>query len=103
MQVDIQRSNERFYRMFRSFNLLWVIVSVISITSAVYSVFNDRPNYLHDWRGVAIICLALVVLFSYAFGLFGRHVFTQQHTRHPQFHHALIYWLSIYTGILLLS
>jgi signal transduction histidine kinase len=103
MQVDIQSSNKRFYRMFRSFNLLWVIISIISITSAAYSVFSSRPAYLHDWRGVAIIGLALIVLFSYAFGLFGRHVFTQQHRWPPQFHRALIYWLSIYTGILLLS
>ena len=103
MQVDIQRSNERFRRIFRYFNLMWVVISFISITSAVFSVFSNRPAYLHNWRGAAIIVLALIVLFSYAFGLFSRYVFTDQHRWPPEFHLALIYWLSIYTGILLLS
>src|SRR5712671_3332990 len=103
MQVDIQKSNEKFHRIFRSFNLFWVIISVISLTSAVYSVFNNKPAYLHDWRVVAIIGLALIVLCSYAIGLFSRCVFTQQNRWPPEFHRALIFWLSIYIGILLLS
>jgi signal transduction histidine kinase len=103
MQVDIQRSNERFQRIFRSFNLLWVIISVISITSAAYSVFSNRPAYLHDWRGAAIIGLALIVLAIYAFGLYSKYVFRVQHQWPPELFRALIYWLSIYIGILLLS
>jgi signal transduction histidine kinase len=103
MQVDIQRSNEKFHRVFRSFNLLWVIVSVISITSAVYSVFNNKPAYLHDWRGVAIIVLALIVLAIYTFGLYGGHVFRETHEWPPALHRSLIFWFSIYLGIVLLS
>ena len=103
MQVDIQKSNENFHRVFRSFNLLWVIISVISITSAVYSVFNNKPAYLHDWRGVAIIGLALIVLAIYAFGLNGGYVFRERHEWPPALHRALIFWFSIYLGILLLS
>lgn len=103
MQVDIQKSNERFRRIFRLFNYMWVVISVISVTSSVYSVLSDRPNYLHDWRGFAIIGLAFLVLFSYAFGLFSRCVYTEQHRWPPDFRRAFIFWLSIYIGILLLS
>lgn len=103
MQVDIERSNERFRRVFRTFNLFWVIVSVISITTAVYSVFSNKPAYLYDWHAIAIIGLALLVLVIYAFGLYSDYVFCEQHQWPPQFWRAFIYWLSIYIGILLLS
>src|SRR5258706_11856545 len=98
MQIDIERSNERFHRILRSFNLLWVIVSIVSITSAVYSVFSNKPAYLHDWHGAAIIGLALIVLAIYAFGIYGKCVFRMQHQWPPELYRALIYWLSIYKG-----
>ncbi len=103
MQLDIEKSNEKFRRIFRLFNIMWVVVSVISISFAAYSVCSERPIYLHDWHGVAIIGLSLLVLFSYAFGLFSGNVFTERNKWPPAFHRALIYWLSIYIGILLLS
>ncbi|HLH60231.1 MAG TPA: sensor histidine kinase [Ktedonobacteraceae bacterium] len=103
MQVDIEKSNERFQRIFQSFNLLWVIISVISITFATYSVLSAKPAYLHDWHGIAIIGLALFVMVVYAFGLYSRVVFQVQHQWPPAFQRAFIYWSSVYIGVLLLS
>lgn len=103
MQVDIQRANDRFRRIFRAVNFMWVIISVIGIGASTYSLFSERPDYLHDWHGVAIIVLALSVLVIYGVGLFGGYVFKEQHEWPPALHRALTYWLSIYIGILLLS
>src|SRR6185312_11769646 len=89
--------------IFRMFNYIWVIISVISVTSSVYSVLSGRPDYLHDWHAFAIIGLSLLVLLTYAFGLFSSYVFAEPHKWPPAFHRALIFWLSIYIGILLLS
>ncbi|HZU68023.1 MAG TPA: sensor histidine kinase [Ktedonobacteraceae bacterium] len=103
MQLDIEKSNERFQRLFQSFNLLWVIISAISITFATYSVFINKPAYLHDWRGIAIIALALFIMVIYAFGLYSRFVFRVQDQWPPAFHRAFACWFSVYVGVLLLS
>src|SRR5947209_8560712 len=103
MQVDIQRANDRFRRIFRALNLMWVIISVIGISASAYSLFSKRPDYLYDWHGVAIIVLALSVLVIYSVGLFGGYVLKEQDEWPPALHRALTYWLSIYIGILLLS
>ena len=76
MQAEVERSNQRFQRFFGLMNVIWVIVSILSLTLEAYYVFKDKPAYLHDWHGVVIILLSLSVLAIYCAGLYSTSVFT---------------------------
>lgn len=103
MQADIDKANERFQRIFRTMNIIWAIISFVSITLSAYVVFKNKPNYLHDWHGVLILVLSSSILTIYCAGLFGSLIFRERGGWPPPLRFALPYWLSIYIGIALLS
>ncbi len=101
--IDIEQDNRRFQGTFRLVNLMWVVVSFLSITFASYSAFNANPNYLHDWHGPVIIALAVFTMTLYCFGLFSGLVFRSDKSWPPPFQRAIIFWSSIYLCVSLLS
>jgi len=103
MQAEVERSNQRFHRFFRVMNVIWVIVSIISLTIAAYYAFKEKAVYLHDWHGVVIILLSLSVLAIYSAGLYSTAVFRWHETWPPPLRRSLPYWFSVYLGVSLLS
>lgn len=84
--------------MFRLMNVVWLIVTVISLTSSAFAAFSDRPSYLHDWHLAAIILLSISMLAIYCVGLFRSH-----YQWPPPLSYALPRWLSLYILVTLLT
>ena len=103
MQAEVERSNRRFQRFFGLINVIWVIVSILSLTLEAYYAFKDKPAYLHDWHGVVIILLSLSVLAIYCAGLYSTSVFRRHEPWPPPLRRSLPYWFSVYLGVSLLA
>lgn len=103
MQAEVDRTNKRFRRFFLMMNIFWVAVSAISLSSSAYYAISSKPGYLHDWHGAAIIMLSLIVLAIYTTGLLPRTLFKWGGQWPPSLRFSLPYWLSIYSGITLLT
>src|SRR5579859_6994738 len=61
MQAEIERSDTSFKRFFLIFNLSWMLVSICSLIFSMIGAVSDHPGYFRDWRGIAVILLALGV------------------------------------------
>ena len=104
MQEELTRLDKRFRRFFRFFNLGWLGISIFSLLLSATGTFHDHPEYLHEWRGVAIIGLVLYIpLF---FGLLAfRNWGDQARERQwpPPLRFSLPSWASLYLAVGLLN
>ncbi len=104
MQTDINTSlnlaNERFYRIFRRVNVMWLVIAIVSLTSSAIAAFSARPTYLHDWHVIAIILLSISMLVIYFAGVFRHHANYQWP---PSIRYALTRWLCLYLLVTLLT
>ena len=102
MQSDTNASyniaTDSFQRIFRVTNVIWLVVSIISLTSSAFAAFSDQSGYLHDWHLPAIILLSISMLSIYFTGLFK---FYDQWP--PPISYALPRWLSLYVLVTLLT
>src|SRR5689334_12066499 len=102
MQADIHESfnlaTDRFQRIFRLKNVVWLVVALISLTSSALAAVSSRPSYLHDWHLAAIILLSASLLVIYCAGLFRSH-----YQWPPPLSYARPRWLSLYTLVTLLT
>ena len=64
--LDLEQRDVRFFRNFRRMLLVFVVLVAIFLASFTYTVLKDNPVYMHDWRGVTCIFLAIVILALYA-------------------------------------
>ncbi len=105
MQSQIERANERFQRNFFKMNIVWIGVSLITITVAANGTFQHHPAYLHDWHLFAIAGLSIVVLSVYVLGILGRSIsWKPRPTTWPApLSWSLPTWITLYTGFMLLS
>ena len=104
MQTDLNTSlnlaNERFYRIFRRVNVMWLVIAIVSLTSSAIAAFSARPSYLHDWHVIAIILLSISMLVIYFAGVFRHHANYQWP---PPIRYALTRWLCLYLLVTLLT
>jgi signal transduction histidine kinase len=102
MQTDINTSlnlaTDRFQRIYRLMNVLWLVVTIISLTSSSFAAFSDRPSYLHNWHLAAIILFSISLLTIYCVGIFRFH-----YQWPPPLSYALPRWLSLYILVTLLT
>ncbi|MEO8972524.1 MAG: sensor histidine kinase [Ktedonobacteraceae bacterium] len=95
--IDIT-SNEQFQKKFRYINLLWLGVLIVYMSIFVVVEFINHPAYLHNWRGLAIIGLSVLMIAIY---LSGTRIHECQWP--PQLSLALSIWFSMYLVVILLS
>ncbi len=65
MQEELARLDRRFKGIFLIFNLSWLGMTLLSLIWSAIVAFILHPNYLQEWRGVAIFSLILFVVFLY--------------------------------------
>ena len=91
-------SNEQFQRRFKYINLMWLMVSLIYTGCFVFAILNYDPVYLHDWRGFAIIGLAVMIVVFYAL-----RVLTYTNQWPPRLRYSLPLWSGTFLSVVLLS
>lgn len=104
MQEKIEQADIRFRNGWLLMNLGWVLVSVCTLTLATYSALEQYPGYLHEWRGLAILCLDLLILALYCslvlHGTRRGHAFKQWP---PPLSTSILYSSSTYIAVTLLA
>ncbi|HEY3993741.1 MAG TPA: sensor histidine kinase [Ktedonobacteraceae bacterium] len=104
MQAEIERSDINFKRFFLLFNLSWILVSLCSLIFSMIGALGDHPEYLHDWRGLTILILALCVPATFAkLLLIGRKHRREDASWPPPMAFALLIWGILYVNITLLN
>jgi signal transduction histidine kinase len=63
---NLEQSSMRFFQNFRRMLLACVALAAILLALLTYNVLKDNPAYMHDWRGITCILLAVVALALYA-------------------------------------
>ena len=104
MQAEIERSDSSFRRFFLIFNISWMLVSLCSLCFSMIGAISDHPEYFRDWRGIAIVLLALGVpsLFASVL-LIGRKHQHEDRTWPPALSFAMLIWGALYLNITLLN
>lgn len=104
MQEELTRLDKRFRRFFRFFNLGWMGISVFSLLFSAMGAFSDHPEYLHEWRGAAIIGLAIYIPFFFGL-LISRDWGKRREVRQwpPPLRYSLPSWASLYLAVGLLN
>lgn len=104
MQVEIERADGRFRRSWLFINLGWMLVSFFTLILEAVSAFTAYPEYLHDWHGLAIGVLILLVLALFGSAILSGHR-RKAEQRHwpPPLTRSLPYWLSTYIAVTLLA
>ena len=104
MQAEIERSDTSFKRFFLIFNLSWMLVSICSLIFSMIGAVSDHPEYFRDWRGIAVILLALgVPTFFASILLIGRRNQHEDRSWPPPLTFALCVWGILYLNITLLN
>jgi len=96
---------ERLHRTGGRMNLFWLVVTTIMTAFYLFSAFNDQPDMLHNWRGAALLLLAGIFLFRYAWWYW-----TAYHTRRAverigptPWRPALLHWGIVFGMICLMT
>lgn len=98
LQMRIQKEEERSQRTFQRMQIMWVVISLLSLTASSAAMLRAHPNYLYDWHGAVILILMLLFLFIYT-----KTVLKNRPIWPPSLREALFAWLSLYTLFVLLS
>ena len=91
-------SNEQFQRKFHRANLIWMVILILYTSIFVIAVFSGNASYLHDWRGPAIITLALSII-----GIYLYRILVHDDEWPPRFVPALCMFLGMYLAVIALS
>ncbi len=104
MQEELTRLDQRFRRFFRFFNLGWMGISIFSLLFSAIGAFSHHPEYLHEWRGVAIFGLAIYIPVFFSLLVF-KDWGNQRRERHwpPPLRYSLPSWASLYLAVGLLN
>ena len=84
-------SDKQFQRRFRQMNIVWLLIAIIYTSSFVYAMLNGEPIYLRDWRGIAIIGLAALII-----GIYTLRIFSANEQWPLPLRYSLTIWLSLY-------
>lgn len=97
---DVEQDNARFLRNFKRVLLGFVILTGISLAGLTYSILKNNPSYMHDWRGVTCIVLAIIAFLLYALPtLFGFSWWDWP----PPWPYAVSLWSGLYLAVFLLT
>lgn len=66
MQEHIEQADRRFRRIWLFTNMGWTMIALGTLSFTTFIIFSNHPEYLHDWRGIAIPALALLSLALYS-------------------------------------
>jgi len=103
MQAEIVRSDTSFKRFFLLFNLSWIVVSLGSLAISMAASLGNHSDYFHDWRGLAIIVLALCAPLTFAsLFLLGRKYHRKDASWPPPLAFSILLWGTLYLDITLL-
>ncbi len=69
METGLKQSDQRFVRTFHLFNLCWLGLAFVSLIWSATGAIIEQPGYLHDWHGIAIAGLILLVLTPYSLSI----------------------------------
>ena len=69
----ITEPQEKHTYSFRWWGIGWLTVVIILTISTDYSVFHAKLYLLHDWRGITIILLSLIMLTIYGISVMRQH------------------------------
>lgn len=104
MQAEMERLDTRFKRFFILFNMGWMFISICSLSFSFIDALIDHPEYLHEWRGPAMLVLTLFIP-----GIFG-YLLLRGHIRNkggkswpPPRSVSLLFWSSLYLAVTLLN
>lgn len=97
MQAEMERLDRRFKRFFLLFNLGWMTVSICSLTFSLIGALSEHPEYLYEWRGLAMLVLTCNVPATFAW----LQMVGQRHQREdtpwpPPLFIALFFWGNLY-------
>ncbi|MBO0795049.1 MAG: sensor histidine kinase [Ktedonobacteraceae bacterium] len=95
---DIAKDNERFQRLFERAKLAYLSIALISLITSTSIVLINNPIYMHDWRGIACIVLALVSCSVYVIP-----ALLSDPGWPPPLYYSLSLWLGLYLATILLS
>lgn len=96
---NFEQRDESFFQNFRRMLFLFGILVVIFVASLTYGILQNHPAYMHDWRGVACILLAIVVILFYSLPL----LVGFERPYPPPLPYALSVWGGMYLVVLLLT
>ena len=105
MQAEVERLDIRFKRFFFWFNMGWMFVSIFSLIFSALGAFENHPEYLHDWRGLAICILALAIPGTFCFIMLvvGRKYRGRNAKWPPPLSYTLLVYSTLYVAITILN
>lgn len=108
MQEEIARTEARFRHVFLFFNLSWMVIAIISLIFSAIGAFSTHPQYLHEWRGLAIFGLMLLTLMLFSSPLFSNRKRRQtenceRQSWPPPLKYSFFYWGGMYLIMTLLT
>ncbi len=94
---DVEKDNAHFLRNFKHVLLGFALLIGLFLATLTYSILKDNPIYIHDWRGITCIMLAISAFLLYALS-----------TRlgldwPPPWPYAVSLWSGLYLAVFLLT
>jgi len=97
---DVPEDDDAFPRGFSWWVQGWLAIATVSVFSIDYGVLRSRPYLLHEWRGITIIILSLIILIAYGLALGKQRTAT---TWPPPLLPSLAFFTGMYGAVVLLT